>query len=61
MDRLSPFMKNADAFGIRGFGEIRSGYDARAMGYPMAVIDSLFVRGLRRNRISPRCKCRCLP
>ena len=64
MGRLSPFMKNADAFGIRGFGEIRSGYDARAIGNSMAVIDSPFARGrgplraaspLLRNLPSERC------
>ena len=51
----------ADAFGIRSFGEIRSGYDARAIGNSIAVFDSLFARGLRRNRISPRCPCRQFP
>lgn len=36
------------------FGEIRSVYDVRAMSNSMALIDSPFARGLRRNRISPR-------
>ena len=43
------------------FGEIRSGYDARARGNSMAVIDHPFLRGLRRNRISPRCPYRQFP
>ena len=40
------------------FGEIQSDYDARAWGDSMTLASKSFVRGLRRNRISPRCMIR---
>ena len=33
------------------FGEIQSGYDARALNNPMTIMDDPLTRGLRRNRI----------